>query len=145
MSFNKYLDGQRNLGVNTQSGMIKSVLSPFPAEFPVPFTDFLDLNRIPKTTITETLFNITQTLNILPSGTNSESATPLYNFGTNTSNQLYIKTEAEGDELTDPNPPAILIDTNGDVYINGTQISSSQSTGFLYEFDTQGITQYNRR
>jgi len=65
-------------------------------------------------------------------------------MGINPLNQLFIKTEAEGNELTDPNPPAILVDTNGDVYINGVQISSSQSTGFLFEFDTSGITQYNR-
>ncbi len=145
-SENKFLPGVRGVGPHTQSGMLHSILSPYPADFPVLFTDFLDLNRIPKTTVTDTLFNIAQTLNLLEPNpaTNSNSGTPLFNMGINPLNQLFIKTEAEGNELTDPNPPAILVDTNGDVYINGVQISSSQSTGFLFEFDTSGITQYNR-
>ena len=146
MSQNKFLPGVRGVGPHTQSGMLHSILSPYPNDIPVLFTDFLDLNRIPKTTVTDTLFNIAQTLNLLEPvpATNSNSGTPLFNMGINPLNQLFIKTEAEGNELTDPNPPAILVDTNGDVYINGVQISSSQSTGFLFEFDTSGITQYNR-
>ena len=146
MSQNKFLPGVRGVGSHTQSGMIHSLLSPYPNDIPVLFTDFLDLNRIPKTTVTDRLFNIAQTMNLLEPvpATNTKTDTPLYNMGINPLNQLFIKTEAEGNELSDPNPPAILVDTNGDVYINGVQISSSQSTGFLFEFDTQGITQYNR-
>ncbi len=143
---NKFLPGVRGVGSHTQSGMLHSILSPYPAEFQVLFTDFLDLNRIPKATITDTLFNIAQQLNFFRTNTatNTKTDTPLYNMGINVNDQLYLKTNNEGDLLTDPNPPAILIDTNGDVYINAVQISTSQSTGFLFEFDTSGITQYNR-
>jgi hypothetical protein len=42
--------------------------------------------------------------------TNTKTDTPLYNMGINVNDQLYLKTNNEGDLLTDPNPPAILID-----------------------------------
>ena len=63
MSTNKFLPGVRGVGSHTQSGMLHSILSPYPAEFQVLFTDFLDLNRIPKTTVTDKLFNMAQILN----------------------------------------------------------------------------------
>ncbi len=143
---NKFLPGVRGVGAHTQSGMLHSILSPFPDEYQVLFTDFLDLNRIPKATITDTLFNIAQKLNFFEfnTATNTKTDTPLFNMGVNAANQLFIKTEAEDDSLGGGNAPAILIDSLGNVYINGIQISSSQSTGFLFEFDTSGITQYNR-
>ena len=79
MSQNKFLPGVRGVGSHTQSGMLHSILSPYPNEFPVVFTDFLDLNGIPKTTITDKLFNIVQTMNLLQpaAATNSHSGTPL--------------------------------------------------------------------
>ena len=40
-------------------------------------------------------------------------------MGVNVNDQLFIKTELEDEVLGGANPPAILIDTNGDVYING--------------------------
>ena len=63
MASNKFLPGVRGVGPHTQSGMLHSILSPFPDEYQVLFTDFLDLNRIPKATITDKLFNIAQKLN----------------------------------------------------------------------------------
>jgi hypothetical protein len=76
MSQNKFLPGVRGVGPHTQSGMLHSILSPYPNDIPVLFTDFLDLNRIPKTTVTDTLFNIAQTLNLLEPvpATNSNSS-----------------------------------------------------------------------
>ena len=62
MSQNKFLPGVRGVGPHTQSGMLHSILSPYPNDIPVLFTDFLDLNRIPKTTITDKLFNVVQTI-----------------------------------------------------------------------------------
>jgi hypothetical protein len=146
MSGNAFLPGKRGVGSNAEAGMVHSVLSPYPNDIPILFTDFLDLNRIPKATITDKLFNIAQKLNFFKyqSSTNTKTDTPLFNMGVNVNDQLFIKTELEDEVLGVGNPPAILIDTNGDVYINGVQISQSQSTGFLFEFDTQGITQYNR-
>lgn len=139
MSQNKFLPGIRGVGSHTQSGMIHSLLSPYPNDIPVLITEFLDLNRIPKTTITDRLFNIAQTMNLLEpdSATNSTSGTPLYNIGINNLNQLYIKTETEDDTLAGPNPPAILVDTNGDVYIGGQ--TSSQQTGYLYVFNSDFV------
>lgn len=145
MTGNKFLPGRRGLGPNTMSGMIHSILSPFPNEYNVLYTNFLNLNKIPKTTITDTEMNLTQVINFKDSSSNSQTDPALYNMGTNSLNQLYIKTLAEDDSLAGSNPPALLIDTpSGNVYINGVQISSSQSTGFLFEYNTQGITQYNR-
>ena len=64
-SENKFLPGVRGVGAHTQSGMIHSLLSPYPNDIPVLITEFLDLNRIPKTTVTDKLFNIVQTMNLL--------------------------------------------------------------------------------
>ncbi len=144
---NKTIPRLRGLGYHTHSGMTQSLLSPFPNEFNVLYTNFLDLNKIPKATVTDTVFNIAQKLNFLQrdASTNSQTDTPLFNMGVNTNNQLFLKTEAEEEVLGGANPPALLIDgATGNVYINGSQITQSQSTGFLFEFNTQGITQYNR-
>ena len=136
MATNKFLPGCRSLTSHTESGMIHSILSPFPNEFQVLFTDFLDLNRIPKATVTDKAFNIAQILNFFKyhSTTNTKTDTPMFNMGINSLDQLYIKLQNQGDQLTDPTPPSILIDVNGDVYLNGQ--SSTTQTGYLYVFDT---------
>ena len=143
MSDNQFLPGVRGLGAHTQSGMIHSILSPYPNKYNILYTNFLNLNKIPKATITDIEMNLTGVLNFKDSNANSQTDASLFNIGLNSTNQLYIKTQAEDDSLGGANPPAILIDTNGDVYINGS--TSSQNSGFLFEFDTQGITQYNRK
>jgi hypothetical protein len=144
MSGSAFLPGKRGVGSNAEAGMVHSVLSPYPNDIPILFTDFLDLNRIPKATITDKLFNIAQKLNFFKynAATNTKTDTPLFNMGVNVNDQLFIKTELEDEVLGGANPPAILIDTNGDVYINGS--TSSQTNGYLYVYDTTGITQYNR-
>ena len=63
MSGNAFLTGKRGVGSNVEAGMVQSVLSPYPNEIPILFTDFLDLNRIPKTTINDKRFSIAQILN----------------------------------------------------------------------------------
>ena len=116
MSGNIFTPGKKGVGSHTESGMIHSLLSPYPNEIPSLFTDFLDLNRIPKTTVTDQLFNTAQKFNFFKylTTTNTKTDTPLYNIGINVNDQLFIKTELENEVLGGANPPAILIDTNGD-------------------------------
>ncbi len=63
-------------------------------------------------------------------------------MGLNSANELYIKTAAQDDSLGGANPPSLLINSSGTIFLNGA--TSAQQSGFLYEFSTVGITQYNR-
>ena len=95
MSMNKDLPGVRGVGAHVQAGMMHSLLSPYPAVYTELFTNFINLNRIPKATITDIEMNLTQVLNFKNGTSNSQIDPSLFNIGINTNNQLYIKTDAE--------------------------------------------------
>lgn len=140
-----HIDGINSIGGNFQGGMVHSVLSNYPTQLPVLWTDFLSLSKIPKATVTDTEFNLVQALNFIANNGNSRTDPKLFNIGINANNQFYIKTESQPSIPTGSAAPSILIDTNGDVYVNNQILPLSSSEGFLFVFDTQGITPYNRK
>ena len=96
MSINKDLPGVRGVGSNVHAGMMHSLLSPYPTIYTQLFTNFINLNRIPKATITDIEMNLTQVLNFKNGTSNYQTDPSLYNIGINTNSQLYIKTDAYG-------------------------------------------------
>ncbi len=50
---NKFLPGKRGLSAHISGGAIESLLSPYPNEYNILFTNFVNLNHIPKATITD--------------------------------------------------------------------------------------------
>ena len=128
----------RSLTEHIFGGMIISLLSPYASD-PRLHTHFLDLNRIPKATITDTEFNIVQQLNLLANGANSSTGAKLFNIGINAVNELYIKLDAEDSVLGGANPPAIYINSLGIVFLNGVQLPIGSTDGFIYKWDTTGL------
>ena len=63
MSINKALPGARGLTAHIKGGAIHSVKSPFPADIPILFTDFEDLEDKVKTSLTSQSLETAQKFN----------------------------------------------------------------------------------